>query len=32
LPSPASTSRRVCSVSSNVQLPELPEASMVTRS
>ena len=31
LPSPASTSRRVCSVSSNVQLPELPEARIVMR-
>ena len=31
LPSPASTSRRVCEVSSSVQLPELPDARMLTR-
>ena len=31
LPSPASTSRRVRSVSSSVQLPELPEPRIVTR-
>src|SRR6202521_6399238 len=31
LPSPASTSSRVWSVSSKVQLPELPEARIVTR-
>src|SRR5579859_754703 len=31
LPSPASTRRRVRSVSSNVMLPELPDANMETR-
>jgi len=31
LPSPASTKRRVRSVSSNVMLPELPDARMDTR-
>ena len=31
LPRPASTSRRVDDVSSNVQLPELPDARMLTR-
>ena len=31
LPSPASTSSRVCSVSSNVKFPELPDAKMEIR-